>query len=151
MNNTHKLSIVNRLLYTVAYRCDVNQWLCKQQPLLCKAHNIHAHDNRRTVFSMWSAPIPLLCNGAVNTSTTIQRLRFLRHHADELSWRLALQLGCGIFAGQQRRERGKLKPLLGNGWWRRQAGKGLADAVVNCKIVEISDSAVITCASESWL
>jgi hypothetical protein len=39
---------------------------------------IHECDNRRTVFSMWSAPWPLLCNGAVNTSTTIEGLCFLR-------------------------------------------------------------------------
>jgi hypothetical protein len=34
--------------------------------LLGNARNIHERNNR-TAFSMWFAPRPLLCNGAVNT------------------------------------------------------------------------------------
>jgi hypothetical protein len=37
------------------------------EPLLGKPRNIHASNNIRTVFCMWSAPRPLLSNGAVNT------------------------------------------------------------------------------------
>jgi hypothetical protein len=47
----------------VTYRLVVKQWLGKQRPLLGNASNIDAHDSRRTVFYMWSAP----CNCAVNT------------------------------------------------------------------------------------
>jgi hypothetical protein len=41
---------------TVAYRPVAKRWLCKQRPLLGNARNIHARNNRRTVFSMWSVP-----------------------------------------------------------------------------------------------
>jgi hypothetical protein len=43
----------------------------------------HARNSERAVFSMWSAPQPLLCNGAVNISPgkhiswTIERLCFM--------------------------------------------------------------------------
>jgi hypothetical protein len=33
----------------------------------------NAPNNRRAVFYMWSAPRPLLCNGAVNTTAQKQR------------------------------------------------------------------------------
>jgi hypothetical protein len=51
----------------VAYRLVAKQWLYKQRPLLGNTRNIHARNNR-TVFTIWSAPRPLLWNSAVNTS-----------------------------------------------------------------------------------
>jgi hypothetical protein len=39
----------------VAYRHVAKRRLCKQQPLLGNARNIHVRNNR-TVFSMWSVP-----------------------------------------------------------------------------------------------
>jgi hypothetical protein len=36
----------------MAYRPVAMWWLCKQQPLLGNARNIHARNNRRTVFSV---------------------------------------------------------------------------------------------------
>jgi hypothetical protein len=53
----HVLSKVMYLLNghnIVAYRPVAKQSLGKQRPLLGNARNIHACDNRRTVFSMWS-------------------------------------------------------------------------------------------------
>jgi hypothetical protein len=47
--NSHKISIM-------AYRPVAKRWLCKQRSLLANALNTHAHNNRRTVFSMWSVP-----------------------------------------------------------------------------------------------
>jgi hypothetical protein len=40
----------------VAYRPVTKQWLYIQRPLLNNARNIHACNNRRTAFSMWSVP-----------------------------------------------------------------------------------------------
>jgi hypothetical protein len=51
---------------TVAYRPIAQQWLCKHRPLLGNVRNIHARNNRRTAFSIWSAPQLMLCN-EVNT------------------------------------------------------------------------------------
>jgi hypothetical protein len=41
---------------TVSYRPVSKRRLCKQRPLLGNARNIHAHNNRRTVFCMWPMP-----------------------------------------------------------------------------------------------
>jgi hypothetical protein len=44
------------LLHIAAYR-PVAKWrLCEKRPLLGNACNIHARNNGRTVFSMWSVP-----------------------------------------------------------------------------------------------
>jgi hypothetical protein len=40
------------ILNTVGYRPVADLWLCKQRPLLVNARNIHARNNRRTVFSV---------------------------------------------------------------------------------------------------
>jgi hypothetical protein len=40
----------------MAYRPVAKRRLCKQRPLLGNARNIHARNNRSTVFSMWSVP-----------------------------------------------------------------------------------------------
>jgi hypothetical protein len=61
----------------LAYRSVVKQWVCKQRPLLVNARNIRSRNNRRTMFFMWSAQRPLLCNGAVNTSLQKEGLCFL--------------------------------------------------------------------------
>jgi hypothetical protein len=50
----------------MAYRPIAEQRLCNERPLLRNARNIHARNNRRTVFSMWSTPRPFICNGSVN-------------------------------------------------------------------------------------
>jgi hypothetical protein len=55
------------LLSIVAYRPVAKQWLCKHRSLLNNFRNIHARNNRRTAFSMWSSPRLLLCNEEVNT------------------------------------------------------------------------------------
>jgi hypothetical protein len=52
--------------FIVAYRPVAKQWLRKQRPLLGKACNIHARNNRTTgLFN------PFVSNGSVNTPTTI--------------------------------------------------------------------------------
>jgi hypothetical protein len=56
-----------RNVHIVAYRPVAKQWPRKQQHLLGNARNIHAGNNRISVFSMSFAPRPLLCNGPVNT------------------------------------------------------------------------------------
>jgi hypothetical protein len=59
--------------HTMAYRPVAKQWICKQLPLLGNTRNLHARNNRRTVFSKWHALRPLLWNGAVNTPLQHQR------------------------------------------------------------------------------
>jgi hypothetical protein len=54
--------ILNSREDTVAYKP-----VAKQRPLLGNACSIHAIDERRTVFSMWSAPQLFVYTGAVNT------------------------------------------------------------------------------------
>jgi hypothetical protein len=55
-NIWHIVVIYNSVkLNIVAYRPVVKQWLCKHRPLLGNVCNIHASNNRRTAFSMWSA------------------------------------------------------------------------------------------------
>jgi hypothetical protein len=80
-------------LSIVAYKPVAKQWLCKQQPLQRNDRNIETSDNRRMVFSMSSAPLPLLSNGAVNTPLQQERgFVFCVVRAEELScWQLALQ------------------------------------------------------------
>jgi hypothetical protein len=83
------------------HRPIARRWLCKQRPLLCNARNIHAcnnrttgnatpfyamarwkrsrgnensRNNRKAVFSMWYAPRPSLCSGAVKTPTEHYRI-----------------------------------------------------------------------------
>jgi hypothetical protein len=47
--------------------------------------NIHVRNNRRTVFYMWSALRPLLCNVAVNTPLQQRSCDFCVVRAEELS------------------------------------------------------------------
>jgi hypothetical protein len=105
--------VSSRPPWTVAYRPAAKQWLGKQRPLLGNARNIQARDNRRTVFSMWSAPLPLLCNSAVNTHLQQRNCVFCVVRAEGLFLRqLALQFSCGLFALQWRREHRSWTVLL---------------------------------------
>jgi hypothetical protein len=67
----------------VENRHIAKQWLCKQRPFLGKARNIHASNNKRTVFSVIRAAnvsvkwLGKHVSAATDTKATIKERRFL--------------------------------------------------------------------------
>jgi hypothetical protein len=55
--------------HSLAYTTPDSQWLYNHRPLLGN------YRNRRTVFSMWSVPRPLLWNGAVKHASSLHNNR----------------------------------------------------------------------------
>jgi hypothetical protein len=109
---------------------------CKQRLLLDSARNIHTHNNRRTVFCMWSV---LRC--------------YNRDVWSLVSWELS-----SVWESVKRRlERMKLKNLHcqkllpGNGWWRQAGWKRLSECCGNLWILKTSSGTVTVCNSESYV
>jgi steroid 5-alpha reductase family enzyme len=73
-----------RSAYMVVYRPIAKLWLCKQQPLLGDARNIHEHNRRTVLFCVVHAATVAMQEHSKNTSTTIERLCFLRGLCQEV-------------------------------------------------------------------
>jgi hypothetical protein len=62
----------------VTYKPVAKRWLCKQRPLLGNARNIHAHNNRRTVFYVVRVATVAMQRRGKQASAKIEALCFLR-------------------------------------------------------------------------
>jgi hypothetical protein len=135
----------------VAYRSVAKQWLYERLPLLCNTRNIHARHNRRTTVFMQrrgnhaSTTIQLLLETAFSTRS-VQSSYLEDNWGDPVSCQFSVESWV---------LHGRLKDTT----WSREAEESpLLEAVArerlswccgDLRIVEINDSVVNACSSES--